>query len=232
MKAKKSGKTYVDILKRSMDLFNDYGIESVSIFRVAESLGISAGNLTYHFKKKKDLVGELLNRLEEELITTFKDFPYLSSAESFAHAYAEVFRTSWKYRGLFNSAPYLIQSGLVRGSRYRALSAHIINAIVTRTKQLIDRGFMEKILPPYSVHMLVDCIWWQWMGWLRVNQLLDRDEHIAPDDIVASAINHCILLTRPYMKNKDFATKLYQAVQKLRSKPVKELRRSRKGPQR
>ena len=227
MTTRKANKTYTDILNRSMELFNEYGVESVSIFRVAESLKISAGNLTYHFKRKQDLVGELLNQLEQEMINGFKNFPYTSGARSFVQAYAESFGTSWKYRGLFNSAPYLIQSGLVKASRFRTLSSHIIATAVAQTKRLIAQGFMEKVPPPYNVNMLVDCIWWQWLGWLRVNQLREPDERIAFKDIVVSGISHSILLASPYMK-KDYAAKLHQALQELKTTAIKERRRLEK----
>ena len=222
-------KTYVDILNRSMQLFNDYGIESVSIYRVAESLGISPGNLTYHFKRKKNLVDALMNRLEQQFVAGLKEFPYTSGARSFVQAYAELFGISWQHRGIFNSAPYLIQSGLVTAERFRALSSHITTIMVDQTEPLIAQGFMEQIPPPYNLQILIDCVWWQWLGWLRVNQLREPEEHISFEEIVKSAIDHCIFLTRPYMK-RNYPTKLYEAVKDLhlalpsapRRKPVRE----------
>jgi len=223
MTKNKGSKTYFEILDRSMDLFNDYGVESVSIFRVAESLDISAGNLTYHFKRKKDLVGELINRLEKEMIGILRDFPYTAGASAFVQAYADAFRTTWKYRGLLNSAPYLIQSGLVNASRYRSLSAHLVATTVTQTKLLIAEGYMEKVPPPYNVDMLVNCIGWQWLGWLRVNQLVEPEERISFDEIAISGINHSILLAQPYM-HKDYVAKLHRAVQEYKAKTIKKRR--------
>jgi AcrR family transcriptional regulator len=218
MVQQEGSKTYVDILDRSMQLFNDYGIESVSIYRVAESLGISPGNFTYHFKRKKNLVDALMHRLEKQFIAGLKEFPYTSDARTFVQAYAELFGISWQHRGIFNSAPYLIQSGLVSPSRFRALSSHITTMMVNQTTPLIAKGFMEQIPPPYNLQILIDCVWWQWLGWLRVNQLREPEEHISFEEIVKSAIDHCIFLTRPYMK-KNYPTKLYEAVQSLHLPP-------------
>jgi AcrR family transcriptional regulator len=224
MVQQEGSKTYVDILDRSMQLFNDFGIESVSVYRVAESLGISPGNLTYHFKRKKNLVDALLNRLEKQFIAGLKEFPYTSGAGSFVQAYAELFAISWHHRGIFNSAPYLIQSGLVTASRFRALSKHITDMMVNQTEPLIAQGFMEKIPPPYNLEILIDCVWWQWLGWLRVNQLREPEQHISFDEIVKSAIDHCIFLVRPYMK-KNYPTRLYEAVQGLQLTPSTAARR-------
>jgi AcrR family transcriptional regulator len=47
------------ILDASRELFNLYGLDKVSQRRIAEHLGISPGNLTYHFKKSEDIVEAL-----------------------------------------------------------------------------------------------------------------------------------------------------------------------------
>lgn len=45
-----------EILETARELFNIRGYNEVSMRSIADALGISVGNLTYHFKKKEDLV--------------------------------------------------------------------------------------------------------------------------------------------------------------------------------
>lgn len=45
-----------EILEKAKQLFNQYGYNHVSMRQIADSLNISVGNLTYHFKKKEDLM--------------------------------------------------------------------------------------------------------------------------------------------------------------------------------
>lgn len=45
-----------EILSTAKTLFNEYGYNQVSMRTIADRLGISVGNLTYHYKKKEDLV--------------------------------------------------------------------------------------------------------------------------------------------------------------------------------
>lgn len=45
-----------DILVTARELFNTRGYNEVSMRNIADALGISVGNLTYHFKRKEDLV--------------------------------------------------------------------------------------------------------------------------------------------------------------------------------
>ncbi|MGX9758189.1 TetR/AcrR family transcriptional regulator [Clostridioides difficile] len=52
--------TKEDILIKARDLFNEYGYNNVSMRNVADALGMSVGNLTYYFKKKEDLIEEVV----------------------------------------------------------------------------------------------------------------------------------------------------------------------------
>lgn len=52
------------ILNTARALFNDYGYNSVSLRDIAKAVGISEGNLTYHFKKKEHLMEQLLSECE------------------------------------------------------------------------------------------------------------------------------------------------------------------------
>lgn len=48
--------TKEDILIKARLLFNEHGYNNVSMRTIADTLGISVGNLTYHYKKKNDLI--------------------------------------------------------------------------------------------------------------------------------------------------------------------------------
>ena len=55
------------ILDTARELFNERGYNAVSLKDIADALNISKGNLTYHFRKKEELMEALLteNQLEE-----------------------------------------------------------------------------------------------------------------------------------------------------------------------
>jgi len=55
------------ILDESLKLFNEHGEENVTTTDVAGALGISPGNLYYHFRNKYQTVTELFARLESRL---------------------------------------------------------------------------------------------------------------------------------------------------------------------
>ena len=53
------------ILATSLEMFNEQGSHKVSTNHIAKALGISPGNLYYHFKNKEHIIRELLARLIE-----------------------------------------------------------------------------------------------------------------------------------------------------------------------
>lgn len=58
--------TRTEILQIARKLFNERGYNAVSVKDIADALGISKGNLTYHFKKKEQIMEALLKSLENE----------------------------------------------------------------------------------------------------------------------------------------------------------------------
>lgn len=54
------------IIQTSIKLFNEFGYENVSMRDIAENLKMSPGNLTYHFKKKNDILYAIIQLLVAE----------------------------------------------------------------------------------------------------------------------------------------------------------------------
>jgi len=76
------------ILEASRRLFNDQGYAATPVADIAKTVGISTGNLTYHFPAKADIVTELATRARLE----YRDVKDLPRSGPIADIYVEIVR--------------------------------------------------------------------------------------------------------------------------------------------
>ncbi len=67
-------KTKKKIIEQAIVLLNEQGFANLRLQQLAQKMSISAGNLTYHFPKKEDLVEALYEQFGVELSAITKEF--------------------------------------------------------------------------------------------------------------------------------------------------------------
>lgn len=95
------------ILQRALELFNERGIEYVGVRELARDLGIQAGNISYHFPTKDDLVLAIGLQLRELNDATIR-LPDELSLIGFLEMLEQAFRNHHRFRCLFLSLPKLL----------------------------------------------------------------------------------------------------------------------------
>jgi AcrR family transcriptional regulator len=196
------------VIDMSAELFNRFGIEAVSVGQLSEALKMSPGNLTYHYKKKSDMIAAHINLFEQQLRKGVEAMPVYSDAKTFCKAYVELLHLTLRYRFLFIGANYIIQNDLVTVARYEKLIETTKRSFVRQIKRLTAGGYMTAIKKPYSIDMLVDSIWWQWLGWLLVMQITPPSKRVSETKRLADAVHHIFFLSHHYV-DEDF----FRAVQ-------------------
>jgi AcrR family transcriptional regulator len=96
-------KTRDRILKAALALFNERGEAHVSLAQIAGRLGISEGNLWYHFRTKRDLVAALFAELEARIDLNLSRDPasFGPLVGEFADHARQRYRDMWEYRFLY-----------------------------------------------------------------------------------------------------------------------------------
>jgi AcrR family transcriptional regulator len=61
------------ILSTCLQLFNEQGVAAVSSKTMSEALGLSQGNLAYHYPKKEDIITALIAQRRELIASLFVD---------------------------------------------------------------------------------------------------------------------------------------------------------------
>ena len=109
------------ILERALTLFNEQGIEGVGVRELARDLGLSPGNVSYHFKRKDDLVVALAQQLNELNNRTYDLEHPAGDVAEWMERYAQLFRNQWAYRALALALPSLMMSSEPLRQHYDAV---------------------------------------------------------------------------------------------------------------
>ncbi|SEH19177.1 transcriptional regulator, TetR family [Sphingopyxis sp. YR583] len=193
------------ILDASRRSFNAEGLQASAAYRVAADVGISAGNLAYHFKTKAEIAGELARNFEMAFKQVAATLAGPVEPLRFIHSMREVLALMWRFRFLFTTPQYLAVVDPELGSHVIALRLSVRDLIRQHTREMI---MAKGIRPPrdQSSDILADNIVAIWMYWLQ-NQDLGADR--AADEPSASALKDCLEhhfgLLEPYLGAK-FAT--------------------------
>jgi AcrR family transcriptional regulator len=89
------------ILETTLDLFNRFGEPNVSTTLISAEMGISPGNLYYHYPAKDLLINSLFDRYEAsltELLNAADGVRDVEDAWFFLHT---LFELIWQYRFLY-----------------------------------------------------------------------------------------------------------------------------------
>ncbi len=137
-------KTREKILLQALDLFNQKGVDQVSVLEISQTMGISYGNLTYHFKKKDDLVQVLYVQMQHELDAAINHLVQRIFEETYyLKLVNELLQVTWKYRFLYLSINSLMNQYPFIREGEKSYSA-TRNKILNRGKKyLINEGYLK-----------------------------------------------------------------------------------------
>ena len=144
MTPKKPRRTAERILEVTLDLFNRFGEPNVSTTLISAELGISPGNLYYHYPAKDELINALFGRYEtalNELLRAADNVRNVEDAWLFFHMYFELV---WQYRFLYRDLNDLL-------SKNRKLETHF--QFVLKHKQAAVRAVLDGLTRGHALRL-------------------------------------------------------------------------------
>ncbi len=101
-----------------MELFNEKGYVDVGVREIARALGISPGNLSYHFSKKEGMLIALLEQYREAKTKLYRIyFAGTSLLEHFLQLMKRLFESQYQYRGVFIGNQF-VRAQIESGERF------------------------------------------------------------------------------------------------------------------
>jgi len=141
------------ILIKSLKLFNDSGISNVSLRTIADEVGISVGNLQYHFRKREDIIEALYFQIVEKIdsISLIKTDDLL---ESFLNISMEIFSILYEYHFFLLDFITITRRNQKIKSHYSELSKRREIEFLEIVDVLIKNGLFREELLKNEYHSL------------------------------------------------------------------------------
>jgi AcrR family transcriptional regulator len=199
MPAKAPRRTAERILETALELFNRLGEPNVSTTAIATELGISAGNLYYHYPAKEKLVNALFARYEtalEQLLAAADGVGDVEDAWLFFHM---LFERLWEYRFLYRDLNDLLSNNRRLETHFQAILRDKARAVRTVLDALADPGRLPEAQAEAVATAMVVVLTW----WLSFEYVRDPRRALEPDAGQASLLRgafHVLSLLAPYLQ--------------------------------
>jgi AcrR family transcriptional regulator len=205
------------ILEATIQLMNEQG-GAVGTSQIADHLGISPGNLYYHFRNREEILRELFERLVQELDEVLR----VKAGEPIpvprlVACYTGGTRVLWRYRFFFASAvdfigrdPWLAQRYLDFSERSQQYMRLIIQSAMKDSPGAVKANARQ------TAH-LAETMWVLWVSWPRYSELARPGRDLGEADI-GHGLEQIAFVLAPYLSEtyyKQVLQRVHRFVQGL-----------------
>ena len=185
------------ILETALELFNQSNTQSATTNHIAKMMGISPGNLHYHYKNREEIVRLLYIKLREEMSLSVDALP--KTLDELHEHEKLLIQIQWKYRFFFKEMLFLFSRDEELETLYIKDNLAHHSRIKIVMQNLVANDELEFVNDD-ALNFLVDSIL---ISWQFYNSYL----HTIGKSINTAAIAEVIAFTtaamRPYIKQKD-----------------------------
>lgn len=194
---KPSKQTKNNIIQKAIDLFNERGTAAVSLSSLAEALGISTGNLQYHYHSKEEIIRAILEVMFNDWNVVYQKMDTESFTMDTLHQTLHInFDLVWKYRFFYRELNALLRNDEILAKRYAAIQEQRLAEQEMLTKQMA-RASSTRPMSKSELHNMVLIGWVLNNSWLSYVESTGRPvDETALRDGVEILIQHY----KPYLE--------------------------------
>lgn len=194
---KPSKQTKNNIIQKAIDLFNEHGTAAVSLSSLAEALGISTGNLQYHYHSKEEIIRAILEVMFNDWNVVYQKMDTVSFTMDTLHQTLRInFDLVWKYRFFYRELNALLRNDAALAKRYAAIQEGRLAEQEMLTKQMA-RSSGARPMSMLELHNMVLAGWVLSNSWLSYVESTGRtvDETVMDD-----AVEILVQFYKPYLE--------------------------------
>ncbi|MRA44371.1 TetR/AcrR family transcriptional regulator [Acinetobacter pittii] len=207
MSLPKALKTKDRILQISLQLFNERGERSVTTNHIAAELGISPGNLYYHFRNKYEIIKELMYQYQVEtleMLSLPEDRPLTTNDK--INYFQVLSGQLWSYRFIHRDVYHLVESNEDFKKIYPRFAGQVMQQGQKIYQAFVDAGLMK--MTPSEIEALIINLWivlTNWTNFLYMSGHISDNNHLE-EKWVWQALRQMVFLEGPYLMGESRAT--------------------------
>ena len=193
------------ILETGLEMFNRFGEPHVSTTAISAELGISPGNLYYHYPAKDELVNALFERHQQALAPLLAAATEIRDVEDAWFFMHSLFEGLWEHRFLYRNLNDLLSRNRQLENQLQTLMQQLIGALKDLLAALRRQGLNMQAsdVPPTATSMVVLLTYW-----LSFEYVCDPRRALEPEHAQAALLrgaSHVLGLLAPYMAQEQRA---------------------------
>ncbi len=203
----KPNKTKDRILQISLQLFNERGERSVTTNHIAAELGISSGNLYYHFRNKQEIIKELAQQYQAETLEMLAlpvDRPLNANDKI---SYFQVLSNQlWAYRFIHRDVYHLVENNEDFRKIYPRFAGQVMQQGQKIYRAFVDAGLMK--MTDSEIEALIINLWivlTNWTNFLYMSGHISDNTHLE-EKWVWQALRQMVFLEGPYLMGESRQT--------------------------
>ena len=148
------------VLEAALSLFNEQGTGAVSTNHIAESAGISPGNLYYHFRNKEEIIHALFERLFAAWGEAFQlpddQAPSLADLDAMIAANYELI---WEYCFAYREQAALLRNDPELQERYLTVRRRGYEGFAALIDAFVAAGVLSRPADSQELAVLTELCW-------------------------------------------------------------------------
>ena len=191
-------KTYDRIIQASLELFNEHGERAITTNHIAAHLGISPGNLYYHFRNKEEIIYQIFLQYRSFMQTRLSVPGNVQIEASDMLKYLDTaFHGMWKFRFMFYDLPGLLARNEKLAEAYQKFVREEIIEILTRLfREFAKLSFIQANDDEIDT-LVVNC-WIIVKFWFAFQQTANPKDPIT-EETSKRGVRQVLALLRPYV---------------------------------
>lgn len=197
-------KTRDKIIETTIQLFNEQGTKGVTTNHIAAAIGISPGNLYYHFRNKEDIIRAIFEQMDaygleqyQQILDRFQP----GSLETMEQTFVMIQAYNWRYRFFKRELTSLILNDQLLKERFLQTHHTMLGVIRQSNDYSVATGTL-KPMPEKEMTLFTEEIWLVTLFWLNYLEVGGEEVN---DKTLRRGIDLLRNVIRPHLTTKALA---------------------------